>query len=196
MTAGSEYTEVEKPLLDQLIGLGWSHIDGSTTDPRVTSRESFREAIVESRLRKMLRELNLGPDGRPWLDDARVSEAVSALTRTDVDKLLEINERLTERLLEGVAVSGLPDWDQGRSQRIKFIDFEHPERNDFLAINQFRVDEPGGQAKKYVTPDIVLFVNGIPLVVIECKSPYIIDPMAEGIKPAPSLRQPAGSWSA
>ena len=44
------------------------------------------------------------------------------------------------------------------------------------------MDEPGGQAKKYVAPDVVLFVNGIPLVVIECKSPYITDPMAEGIK--------------
>ena len=78
-------------------------------------------------------------------------------------------------------MAGLPDWDQGRSQRIQFIDFEHPERNDFLAINQFRVDEPGGQAKKFVAPDVVLFVNGIPLVVIECKSPYVTDPMAEGI---------------
>ena len=71
---------------------------------------------------------------------------------------------------------------RGASQRIKFIDFDHPENNDFLAINQFRMDEPGGQAKKYVAPDVVLFVNGIPLVVIECKSPYITDPMAEGIK--------------
>ncbi len=88
---------------------------------------------------------------------------------------------MTERLLEGVSVSGLPDWDQGRSQRVQFIDFDHPERNDFLAINQFRVDEPGGQAKKFVAPDVVLFVNGIPLVVIECKSPYVTDPMAEGI---------------
>ena len=87
----------------------------------------------------------------------------------------------TERLLEGVSVAGLPDWDQGRNQRVKFIDFDHPERNDFLAINQFRVDEPGGQAKKFVVPDVVLFVNGIPLVVIECKSPYVTDPMAEGI---------------
>ena len=48
-------------------------------------------------------------------------------------------------------------------------------------INQFRVDEPGGQAHKYVVPDIVLFVNGIPLVVIECKSPYITDPAVEAI---------------
>src|ERR1019366_6883054 len=69
----------------------------------------------------------------------------------------------------------------GRGQTIHYIDWIHPERNEFLAINQFRVDEPGGQAHKYVVPDIVLFVNGIPLVVIECKSPYITEPAVEAI---------------
>ncbi len=181
MTVGAEFSEAEKPLLDQLIGLGWSHIEGSKTAPVVTGRDSFREALVEIRLREALRQINLGPDGRPWLDDSRLTEAVCALTRTETGKLIEINERMTERLLEGVSVPGLPEWDQGRSQRIKFIDFDHPERNHFLVINQFRVDESGGQAKKFVVPDVVLFVNGIPLVVIECKSPYVTDPMAEGV---------------
>lgn len=181
MSSGAEYTEVEKPLLDELAGQGWSHFEGSKSDSVVTGRESFRESLIENRLREALRKINLGPDGQPWLDDSRLSEAVSALTRTETGKLVEINERMTERLLEGVSVAGLPNWDQGRSQRIKLIDFDHPERNDFLAINQFRVDEPGGQAKKFVVPDVVLFVNGIPLVVIECKSPYSTDPMAEGI---------------
>ncbi|WP_244231283.1 type I restriction endonuclease subunit R [Saccharomonospora piscinae] len=178
---GAEFSEVEKPLIDQLTGLGWTHRQGSVADPAAAFRESFRETILEPRLREMLRRINPGVDGQPWLDDARISEAVSELTRTDAGKLLEINERLSERLLEGVSVSGLPNWDQDRSQRIKFIDFDRPERNEFLVISQFRVDEPGGQAKKYVTPDVVLFVNGIPLVVIECKSPYVTDPMAEGI---------------
>lgn len=181
MNSGAEYSESEKPLLDQLVGMSWSHFEGSKSDPAVTGRESFRESLIENRLREALRNINLGPDGQPWLDDSRLSETVSTLTRTETGKLLEINEQMTERLLEGVSVAGLPDWDQGRSQRIKLIDFDHPERNDFLAINQFRVDEPGGQAKKFVLPDVVLFVNGIPLVVIECKSPYITDPMAEGI---------------
>lgn len=181
MTSGAEYSESEKPLLAQLIGLGWSHIEGSKLESSVTGRESFRESIIEPRLRQALRQINSGPDGRPWLDDSRLSEAVAALTRTETGKLIEINERMTERLLEGISVAGLPEWDQGRNQPVKFIDFDHPERNEFLAVNQFRIDEPGGQAKKFVAPDVVLFVNGIPLVVIECKSPYITDPMAEGI---------------
>ncbi|MCK4787299.1 MAG: hypothetical protein KAV87_26305 [Desulfobacteraceae bacterium] len=54
---------------------------------------------------------------------------------------------------------------------------KNPERNDFLAINQFRVDVPGG--KTFIAPDIVLFVNGIPIVVVECKSPKITNPMEE-----------------
>jgi type I restriction enzyme, R subunit len=181
VNVGAEYTEVEKPILDQLLGLGWTVLEGDKWDPAVTLRDDFRTALIEPRLRAALLALNPGPDGQPWLDDSRVSEAVSALTRPDVGKLIEINERMTERLLEGASVAGLPDWDQGRSQRIKFIDFDHPEINDFLAISQFRLDEPGGQSHKFVVPDVVLFVNGIPLGVIECKSPYIVDPMAEGI---------------
>src|SRR5664280_3387733 len=181
MNEGAESLEVERPLLDQLVGLGWLHVEGDKWDASVTGRESFRESLIEPRLRAALRDINPGPDGNTWLDDSRLSEAISSLTRTEIGKLIEINERMTERLLEGVSVAGLPGWDQGRSQRVKFIDWDHPERNEFLAINQFRVDEPGGQAKKFVVPDVVLFVNGIPLVVIECKSPYITDPMAEGI---------------
>ncbi|RSM41899.1 type I restriction endonuclease subunit R [Amycolatopsis balhimycina DSM 5908] len=181
MSPGPEYTDVEKPLLDQLAGFKWQVIAGSNSDPAITERDSFRTTVLQGRLRAALLRINPRPDGSPWLDDSRLSEAVSSLTRSEVGKLIELNEKMTERLLAGVSVSGLPDWDQGRSQRIRFIDFNNPDNNDFLAIRQFRVDEPGGQAKKFVAPDVVLFVNGIPLVVIECKSPYITDPMAEGI---------------
>ena len=148
MNEGAESLEVERPLLDQLVGLGWLHVEGDKWDASVTGRELFRDSLIEPRLRGALRKINPGPDGYVWLDDSRLSEAVSSLTRTEVGKLIEINERMTERLLEGVSVAGLPGWDQGRSQRVRFIDFDHPERNDFLAVNQFRVDEPGGQAKK------------------------------------------------
>jgi type I restriction enzyme R subunit len=86
--------------------------------------------------------------------------------------------------LEGgdrTAVDGVEDWDGGRARTIHYIDWDIPENNTFRVINQFRVDEPGGQAHKYITPDIVLFVNGIPLVVIECKSPYVSSPMESAV---------------
>src|SRR5690606_19814626 len=63
---------------------------------------------------------------------------------------------------------------------VQLIDFQHPERNQFHAINQFRVDTPQG-ALSCIIPDVVLFVNGIPLVVIECKQPDSVqsNPMFE-----------------
>lgn len=66
-----------------------------------------------------------------------------------------------------VEVAGDSANHDGREKSVAVIDFEHPERNDFLAINQFRVDVPG--EKTFISPDIVLFVNGVPLVVVECK---------------------------
>jgi len=129
-----------------------------------------------------LLKINPGPDGAPWLDDARLAEVVSSLTRSEVGKLIELNERMTERLLEACRCRDCPTGIKaGRKGYSSSISITGRDRNDFLAINQFRVDELSGQAKKFVAPDVVLFVNGIPLVVIECKSPHITDPMAEGI---------------
>ena len=84
-------------------------------------------------------------------------------------------------MLRGIAVDGLPDWSQGRSQTIQYVDWEHPENNTLTAINQFRVDCPGGFAKGFVAPDIVLFINGIPVVVVECKSPATSEPIPTAI---------------
>src|SRR5262249_10533473 len=83
----------------------------------------------------------------------------------------------TELLMKGLTVDGLPDWDQGRSKTVHYIDWDHPEHNTFTVMNQFRVDCPGGMAKGFVVPDLVLLVNGIPLVVVECKSPGVFEPL-------------------
>jgi len=65
---------------------------------------------------------------------------------------------------------------------VKLIDFENWYLNTFTAINQFRFDTPGHR-KSHIRPDIVLFVNGLPLVVVECKEPctYCTEPMSEGV---------------
>jgi len=138
--------------------------------------------FLEGRLREALRKINLDPAGHPWLDQARVSQAVGALLRPKAIKLIEINQELAERLLLGTTVDGVEGWDHGRDRTVQFIDWEHPEWNDFLVVNQFRVDEPGGQGHKYIAPDLVLFVNGIPLVVIEAKAPGVVEPMVKAIR--------------
>lgn len=187
MSTGPEYDVVEKPLLDQLVAMsasgpiGWKHTTGNLEDPTVTARETFRQVLLLPDLRKALVGINRNNEDETWLDEGRVSQAISGLQRPGAHKLMEANEACTELLLKGTSVDGIEGWDGGRAQTVHFIDWEHPERNTFRVINQFRVDEPGGQAKKFVIPDLVLFVNGIPLVVIECKSPYLSAPMEEAI---------------
>ncbi|BAK75892.1 type I restriction-modification system restriction subunit [Pseudogulbenkiania sp. NH8B] len=180
---GWELDDVEKPFVAQLQALGWAYNAGSLDDPAVTGRTSFAEVIQEGLLREQLRALNPGADGVPWLDEARLSEAVAAITRLGTHKLLEANEKATTLLIRGLTVDGLPGWDGGRGQTIRYIDWDTPSNNRFTVINQYRVDCPPGfnSAKQFIVPDLVLLVNGIPLVVVECKSPSIPEPLAEAV---------------
>ncbi len=180
---GWELEDVEKPFVAQLQALGWAHIEGSIDDPAVTGRTSFAEVIQEPVLRGQLRALNPGADGAPWLDEARLTEAVSAITRLGTHKLMEANEKATALLNRGLTVDGLPGWDGGRGQTIRFIDWDTPANNRFTVVNQYRVDCPPGfdSAKQFIVPDLVLLVNGIPLVVVECKSPSVPEPLAEAV---------------
>lgn len=176
----SEFTESEKPLLDQLHSMGWSIRRTDPGDPAdLHGRETFREVFLKDRMRAKLWEINLGPDDQPWLDEARLSQMISELDRPGGGKLLEVNQGVMELLLKGTAVEGRPDWESGKDQHVRFIDFEHWDRNEFLAINQFKVRPPG--ERKAIIPDIVLFVNGIPLAVIECKSPATTSPIEAAI---------------
>lgn len=180
---GWELQDVEKPFVAQLVELGWTHVEGSLDDPDVTGRTSFGDTIQNAVLRERLYALNRGPNGDPWLDDWRLSEAVAAITRPGVHKLMEANEKVTELLIKGVTIEGLPGWDGGRGQTIHYIDWDTPANNRFTVVNQYRVDCPPGfnSAKAFIVPDLVLLVNGLPLVVVECKSPSIPEPLTEAV---------------
>ena len=180
---GWELEDVEKPFIAQVQMLGWAHIEGSLDDPAITDRSNFAEAIQESVLRAQLRALNPRPDGTPWLDEARLSEAVATITRLGTHKLMEANQKATELLIKGLTVEGLPGWNSGRGQTIRYIDWDTPTNNRFTVVNQYRVDCPPGfnSAKQFIVPDLVLLVNGIPLIVVECKSPSIPEPLAEAV---------------
>src|SRR5947208_7080179 len=173
-----EYGLVEKPFCAQLKVMGWQWLEGDTDVPYLTERENFREVLLRGRLAAALRKLNLR-GGQLWLDDTRIARAIRDLEQAAGHRLMEINQSATELLLKDTVADGLPDWRQGRPQPIRFIDFENPANNDFLVINQFKVELTSGRG--HVIPDVVLFVNGIPLVVGEFKSPGVENPLQEAI---------------
>lgn len=173
-----EYNLVERPFCEQLQKMGWSWIEGDVDVAELTERENFREVLLKGRLAEALRRINLR-DGQPWLDEARITKSIRDLSPPTVHRVMEVNQAATELLLKGTVVDGLPDWDNCRPQPIRYIDFEHPEKNDFLVVNQFKVELTSGRG--HVIPDAVLFINGIPIVVAEFKSPGIENPMHEAI---------------
>lgn len=166
----SEYLHVEKPFLDQLSALGWTVIDHGQgiipSDPSVSLRNTFREWILPEVFTKSVCSINLTEGGKSWLTERQIDDLRSQILRQPNRTLLESNEFIQALLFKAqVDVNEIT----GESDPVvKLIDFEHPERNTFHAINQFRIDTPGC-VKNFIIPDIVLFVNGIPLVVVEAK---------------------------
>jgi len=182
---------VENPFLFQLKKLGWKIYRQNKDNPEDTKeiisftsslepeygesqklRESFKEVIIEGVLRESLKRIN------PWIEDDQISEVVRRITTPQANFLLEANKEIHDLLLENTSVSENRKTRE-KSPTVKFIDFKDPLKNSFIAISQFKVNITG--TEKHIVPDIVLFVNGLPLVVVECKSPAIADPISEAI---------------
>jgi type I restriction enzyme R subunit len=177
---------VEAPALAQLKGLGWSHLDGTTLAPeKTTLRSSFKDVVLTPNLEKAIQRIN------PWISEDNLRKVVREVTLIQTSTLMEANQWFWERLTQYFSV----DQDLGsgrRGQTLKLIDFDTPDNNEFLCVDQFKVQGPS----QNIIPDITLFVNGLPLGVMECKSPSITDPMAEGINQLrryANLRNPSDS---
>lgn len=177
----NEFTEVERPLLVQLVGMGWDFVQGDLEYPAKTFRASFRETVLDPRLKAAIRRINKDAHGKEWLDDLTIDRAVRELLKPDGRGLLELNRNFTQRLQTGVRVAVAEGPRAGQDITVHFIAWEKDrlKENDFLAINQFQVLIKGTPYNK--RPDVVLFVNGLPLVVIECKSPAITNPMEAAV---------------
>jgi len=173
-----EYDLVERPFFQQLTTMGWTWLEGDVDVPELTERTSFREVLLKNRLAAAIRKINLR-NGQPWLDDERIARVIRDLEQAAGHRLIEINQSATELLLKGTVVDGLPDWDNGRPQPVRFIDFENPANNDFLVINQFKVELTSGRG--HIIPDAVLFVNGIPLVLVPSLRRRRVEPSGMGM---------------
>ena len=169
-----ERHHVEKPLLDQLVGLGWEVLDlEMKQQPGETFRDSFTEVVLLPVLRQQLQVIN------PWLEADQVEEVVKQLTASfPSSSLLENNRHVFTLLQENTSVSENRRTGE-KSPTVKFIDFDHRINNSFIAVCQFKVRILG--TENHIIPDIVLFLNGLPVVVIECKSPKVKEPIPEAI---------------
>jgi type I restriction enzyme R subunit len=162
MTAFTE-SDVEQAALAWFKALGWSVAHGPAIAPDEpgAERADYREAILAGRLREALARLN------PKLPPDALDEAFRKLTRLDAPTLIERNHALHRMLVDGVTVEYRREDGSIGGTPVRVIDFDDPDGNDWLAVNQFSVQE--GQHTR--RPDVVLFVNGLPLGVIELKNP-------------------------
>jgi len=180
----SEYQYVEKPFLDQLAALGWQVANqgaGIPIDPTASFRADFREVILRDIFNQSVRAINTTEDGHPWLTDKQLEELYDSIIHQPGKSLLEANEAILKLLFRTQA--DVNERTGEEYPNVKLIDFHHPARNHFLAVNQFRIDTPGA-SRNFIIPDIVLFVNGLPLVVVECKdaNAFTSNPMNEAFK--------------
>ncbi len=170
-----ERNHVEKPLLDQLDGLGWDIIDltDKKQTPADTFRENFTEVVMLPVLREQLKVIN------DWLEADQIDDVVKQLTASFPSTgLIENNQYVLRLLLENTSASQNRQTGE-QSPTVRFIDFKHPDNNRFIAVCQFKVRILG--TEHHIIPDIVLFVNGLPVVLIECKSPKVKDAIPEAI---------------
>ncbi len=163
----SAFTEsvVEDAALAWVESLGYAVLHGPDIAAGELGAErsdpNYRDVVLEGRLRQALVRLN------PDLPAEALDDAFRRLTRSDAPTLLERNRAVHRMLVDGVTVEYRREDGSIAGAQARVIDFESPENNDWLAVNQFTVAD--GQHTR--RPDVVLFVNGLPLAVIELKNP-------------------------
>jgi type I restriction enzyme R subunit len=167
-----ELSQSEEPAALLLQRLGWSFVPPEELD---AERASPREVLLPPRLARSVRRLN------PWISDENIGRVVRDLGTVPAASLMEANERLHILLTYGATVR--QDTGDGlgiKDRPVRLLDFDDPAGagNEFTFTRQFPVQNIKGLT---IVPDIVLFVNGIPLAVIECKSPRITEPIPEAI---------------
>jgi len=156
-------SDVEENVLAILEILGYEIIRGDNEDylpgGRSALRADYKDVVLVERLRETLRRIN------PSITEEAREQAVKQVLRSESQKLVADNESFHRMLVDGIDVPVQSE--EGESyKKVWLFDFEDPNNNDFLAVNQFTVIENNIERR----PDVILFVNGIPLLVLELKN--------------------------
>ncbi|WP_017732540.1 type I restriction endonuclease subunit R [Nafulsella turpanensis] len=157
MSQTPEYIYSEAPAIELFQSLGYQYYNAAQQD----EREDITEVILKDRLLDAIRRIN------PWINESNLNKAFEKLTNIQGASLMEINQKVWE-LLRG-PVYNVKQVIEGQEEHrpVSFIDYQQPANNDFLVVNQMKYK---GRYQNS-TPDLVVYVNGLPIGVIECKSP-------------------------
>ena len=154
--------KLEKQCLDWFQEVGWSHLHGPEISPDGggSERSDYRETVILGRLLRALQRLN------PGIPAGSLEEAAHSVLKLDHPVLEQRNRAFHRMLLDGVPVDYRVG-DEVKHDRAQLIDFHDLEKNEFLVVDQFAIKG----AKHVRRPDILVFINGLPLAVIELKNP-------------------------
>jgi type I restriction enzyme R subunit len=160
MSAVISENQIEQILIEELIDLGYTYVHGGYISPDGPQEErTFQEVVLKERLRSAIAKLN------PSVPYDAQEEALKRVLRADSPDLVMNNYTFHKHLTEGVEVE-YRKGDRIVGDKVWLVDYQQPSSNEFLVVNQLTIIE-GNQNKR---PDVILFVNGLPLVVIELKN--------------------------
>src|SRR3990172_6627182 len=154
---------VEQAAIDWFTELDWNTLHGSVIAPHEpqAERQSYQDVILSQRLYDAIALLN------PGIPDNAIQDAFRKVTHPDSPSLIANNRTLHRWLVDGVEVEYRRTDGSIAGDRVQLFDFDNPDNNDWLVVNQFTVVE-GHHNRR---PDVVVFINGLPLTVIELKNP-------------------------
>lgn len=153
--------DIELYAIEELESLGYSYIYGPeiAPDSDMPQRDAYDQVVLIDHLRTAIAKLN------PTIPSIAQEDALKQVMRIGSPDLLTDNEAFHRMLTEGISVTYQKDGNQ-RGDKIRLIDFDTVENNSFYVVNQFTVIENNNNKR----PDVILFINGLPLVVIELKN--------------------------
>ncbi len=161
-------SEIEQYAIDLLEKQGFQYIYGPdiAPDSENPKRTSFEEVLLLDRITEALARIN------PTISSDAHEDAIKQIERLNSPELITNNEAFHRLLTEGIKVTYQKNG-HSRGDLVWLIDFNNPENNDFVVLNQYTVIDSSINSESHVNkrPDVILFVNGLPLVVIELKNP-------------------------